>query len=241
MGSRQIETVLFDCDGVVIDSASLQQAAEKATVPLFAAKFGLDCDPSAIDWPKLSGKSRKAIAAEIFGIPIDSDEADKFRLAVVDTTVEMIGNESTPPLVEGVEEFMSYMALRGLPFGMATSSNRAILTAYQRVHPILVDRFRPGYVVAHGECVDDKPKPGPYMELMKRMGVVDSRTAIIEDSRGGIAAAYEAGGIAIGIVPPDAKDPDAYHHYLQTKTKAHFVARDYPHLIRLLDRENLIH
>ncbi|MGC1176666.1 MAG: HAD family phosphatase [Candidatus Saccharimonadales bacterium] len=222
---KKIEAVIFDCDGVVVDSTELQKQAEQDTAISFAEEHSLDYDPEITNWDAMQGWARKKIAAAIYGIPADSEQADAFRLAVVDTTVEIACPDNTP-LIPGVEAFADYMALRGLKLGLATASNRKIYSRYCELNAM--DFFSPRYIVAHDECRDNKPKPGPFLEVMRRMHVAPERTLVIEDSGSGITAGRYAGAIVLGLATTKPLD------YLRAKTDAHLVAEDFQEATRQL-------
>lgn len=215
---NRLEAVIFDCDGVVVDSDRLQREAEQQAALAFAEEHGYAYDPEATDWDTMQGWARTRIAANIFGITPDSEEADKFRLAVVDTTVQ-IACEDNLALIEEVEPFADYLAVRGLKLGLATSSNRKIYNRYCALNPM--DFFPPSYIVAHGECKDDKPKPGPFLEVMRRMDVAPERTLIIEDSGSGITAGRYAGALVLGLATTKSAE------YLRARTDAHLVAENF--------------
>jgi sugar-phosphatase len=222
---KTIEAIIFDCDGVVVDSESLQREAEQQTAESFAEEHDLPYDPSNVDWNSMQGWARKKIASNIFSIPIDSKHADNYRLAVVDKTIE-IATEDNLPLIPGITAFADYMAMRGLTLGLATASNRKIYSRYCELNEM--DQFPPQYIVTHGECKDDKPKPGPFLEVMRRMNVVPERTLVIEDSGSGITAGRYAGAIVLGLATTKPVE------YLQTKTGAHLVAEDFKDAANLL-------
>lgn len=82
----KIEAVIFDCDGIVLDSDRLQREAEQQTAGEFAKEHDLSFDPDAVEWESMQGWARRKIAAKIFGVSADSETADAFRLAVVEKT-----------------------------------------------------------------------------------------------------------------------------------------------------------
>lgn len=222
---KTFEAVIFDCDGVVVDSDNLQKMAEQQTALDFAVSNGLEFDPDGVDWQEMQGWARRKIAANIFDIAADSELADQYRLAVVEKTAEIATSENTP-LIPGIVDFVQYMTVRGLMKGLATSSHRNIYNAYCEVNEM--DLFPPQFIVTHGECKDDKPKPGPYLEIMKRMGVNPERTLVIEDSASGIAAGRYAGATVLGLATTKSAE------YLRTGTGAHLVATDLKHAAQLI-------
>lgn len=222
---KTIEAVIFDCDGIVVDSDQLQKDAEQQTAAAFAEEYGLRYDPEQIDWDSMQGWARRKIAASIYSVSAESEIADKFRLAVVDKTVE-IACEDNLSLVPGITDFRSYLAMRGLTMGLATASNRMIYRRYCELNQI--DFFHPGYIVAQGECKDDKPKPGPFIEVINRMRIDPDRTLVVEDSGSGITAGRYAGALVLGIATTKSLE------YLRSKTGAHLTAADFKDAARLL-------
>jgi HAD superfamily hydrolase (TIGR01509 family) len=220
-----IEAVFFDCDGIVLDSDGLQAVAEQETAGAFAAMYGLDYDPDSVDWDGMRGWARKKIAAALFGVEADSELAEAFRLAVVDTTVDIMCADNLS-LIPGFAPFVGHVVARGCQVGLATSSHRDIYTRYGEVHPI--DHFPPHYIVAYGECVDDKPKAGPYRELMKRAGVAPQNTLVVEDSSTGITSGRYAGAQVLALSTTKPAD------YLRSQTDAQLVAASYPQAAQML-------
>lgn len=224
---REIKAVIFDCDGIVVDSDGLQRQAEQETAAAFAELHGYNYSPDEFDWDEMQGWARKKIAANLFGLEVESDRADEFRLAVVATTVDIACAENTP-LVSGIVPFVDYMAMRGLQLGLATASNRLIYTKYCDINGM--DFFPPQYIVTHGESRDDKPKPGPFLEVMRRMNVAPENTLIIEDSSSGIMAGRFAGALVLGVATTKSYD------YLRAKTDAQLVATDFRNAAFLLQQ-----
>ncbi len=221
----KIEAVLFDCDGVVVDSAGLQTQAELTAVSVFAEEHGLSL-PDSIAWDQMVGWGRRQIAAQIFNIQDDSDLADLFRQAVVDRSVD-IATEDNCPLIPGVRSFTGYMATLGFKVGLATSSNRSIYDKYCAINQI--DFIPRELTVAFGEAQDNKPKPGPYLEVARRMNIDPKCSLVIEDSESGVTAARHAGATVLAIATTKPAS------YLRQRTDAHYVAQDFEeaaHFIR---------
>ncbi len=215
---KHIEALVFDCDGIVVDSEKLQIEAEQQTIPSFADEHQLPYQSDELDWDSMRGWARKKIAASVFGVAVDSDIADQFRLAVVEKTVEITCSDNTP-LIPGVVGFIDYMKLHSIKMGLATASHRDIYTQYCAVNAM--DFFPADYIVAYGECRDDKPKPGPYLEVIRRMNVLPESTLIAEDSDSGIMAGRFAGAIVLGVGTTKTAE------HLRINTGAHLVAGNF--------------
>jgi HAD superfamily hydrolase (TIGR01509 family) len=99
------------------------------------------------------------------------------------------------PLVSGARDAVDRMAERW-PLGLASSSNRALIDL------VLAEADLAGLfaaTVSSEEVGRGKPAPDVYLEAARRLGVVPSRAAAIEDSHAGIASARAAGMRVIAI------------------------------------------
>jgi HAD superfamily hydrolase (TIGR01509 family) len=214
---KKIEAIIFDWDMVLCDSADLQVAAEQQT----ATEMGVDI--AAFEWSKFKGWGRTLIAAEVFDDK--SPEIGKeYRERVVDTTCNILEEQNLQP-IDGTVEFLDYMRWRVGKLAVATSSNRRIYDASVS-HFGMQDYFRTS--AAHFECIDNKPKPGPYIEVMHRLDVRPENTLIIEDSHSGINAGRyaQAKVLAIPTTLPEEE--------LRATSGAQLVAEDFPHAVHLL-------
>jgi HAD superfamily hydrolase (TIGR01509 family) len=219
-----IELVVFDWDGVIRDSDRLQAEAEQVTARQITEESELDLDIDEVDWTKYKGWGRVKIAADLFGVLPTSDLAETYRESVVDTTVEIMGEHNLNP-VKGALPFIDYMRFRVGNMAVATSSNRRILEPSTQLFG-LQDYFRE--TVAHRECLDDKPKPGQYREVMRRLDVKPQNTLVIEDSASGITSGRYSGALVLAIAT--TKSPE----YLRASTDANLVAESFKHATHIL-------
>jgi HAD superfamily hydrolase (TIGR01509 family) len=220
-----IEAVIFDIDGVVVDSDRVQSDSQRQTALAMAKELEVELDDENIDWDSLVGPSRITIARRLFGADTPQATCEDYRARVIDTTVETIGSHNLTAIHE-VNNFIEHLVIRGVLLGAATSSNRRIYQKYAEV--VDMSRFRTS--VTHRECVDDKPKPGPYMEVMRRLGVEPATTLIIEDSPGSINGARYSGAMVLGLAT--VKRPAVN---LRENTDAHLAAEDFRHTAYLID------
>jgi len=218
-----IEAVIFDIDGVVVDSNRLQVDAEKEAARLMAEELGIDLNLEDIDWTRFAGWGRTKIAKALYGAETPDETCEDYRERVVNTSVEIACADNLTA-IEGINNFMDFLVVRGVLIGAATSSNRRIYESYTG----LVDMSRIRTSVAHRECVDDKPKPGPFREVMRRLDVESENTLVIEDSASGITAGRYAGALVLGLAT--TKTPE----FLSSSTGAHLVAEDFRHAAHLL-------
>ena len=107
------------------------------------------------------------------------------------------------PVKPGVRELLSFLSERGVPTGLASSSERRkILDALDGAG--LAGFF--GSIISGDAVRISKPDPEIYLLACREMGLIPGETLAIEDSRNGIRAAHAAGMRPImvpDLVPPD--------------------------------------
>lgn len=192
-----IELVIFDCDGVLIDSERLAVRTE-ATI---LAELGWPLsEPEIVE--RFVGRSpaymQACVEAEI-GRPIDWDrEFDRRHRAA-------FCRELTA--VEGVVEALDAI---DLPICVASSSTPEML-AYTLGLTGLAGRFA-GRVFSASEVPSGKPEPDLFLHAARSLGVTPARCAVVEDSRSGVDAGVAAGmqvfAFAGGVTPPKLLELD---------------------------------
>jgi HAD superfamily hydrolase (TIGR01509 family) len=189
-----IEAVVFDLDGILVQSEELWDAARRE----LADEHGIEWPDGATDaMMGMSSKEWSKYVHDEVGVPDPPEEINRKVLAWVEKRYR-----DDLPWIPGAREAVKRMA-EAFPLGLATSSNREIID-------IVVEEggFADliGTTVSSEEVERGKPAPDVYVEVMKRMGVGPSNTAAIEDSTNGLLAAHNAGMRVIAI-PNDAHPP----------------------------------
>jgi beta-phosphoglucomutase-like phosphatase (HAD superfamily) len=220
-----IEAVIFDIDGVVVDSDRVQSDSQRQVALAMADELGAELNDESIDWDELVGPGRIIVAKKLFGENTSQEICENYRKRVIDTTIEIIGPHNLVA-IKDITSFIEHLVVRGILLGAATSSNRRIYNKYAEI--VDMSRFRTS--VTHRECFEDKPKPGPYMEVMRRLEAKPENTLIIEDSPGSINGARYSGAMVLGLAT--AKRPA---ETLRENTGAHMAAEDFRHAAYLLD------
>jgi HAD superfamily hydrolase (TIGR01509 family) len=185
-----MDAVLWDMDGVLVDSEPLWTRAE---IDLAA---------------ELGGAWSAEIKAQVVGTRLD---------VAVPTILEFFGVEPTPqrvletgqwllgrmtelfagelPLLPGVAELLDGLSAAGVPQALVSSSYRVLVDA------VLAHGVGPfALTLAGDEVVRGKPDPEPYRTAAARLGADLARCVVIEDSPAGVAAG-EAAGCAVLAVP----------------------------------------
>jgi HAD superfamily hydrolase (TIGR01509 family) len=189
------DAVIFDLDGVLLDSEQRWNAAKEAVVR-DAGGTWLDEAPRRM--MGMSSHEWAAYMRDELRVPLDVDEIDR---EVVRRMEE--GYASGLPLLPGALEAVRALAERW-PLGLASSSNREIIDLFLDVAGVR-DLF--GAVVSSEEVPRGKPAPDVYLATAEHLGVAPERCVAIEDSANGLRAA-RAAGMAVVAVPNPHYPPD---------------------------------
>lgn len=208
--SLAIEAVIFDMDGLLIDSEPLTEIAFSALMQAH------DCQ---IEWtPELVARTQGRrmteileIVAGICGITTPVAELSETLEA---HRIEVIRGHLAPK--PGAVALVRHVQSSGLPLALATSGQRNYVDAALR-EAGLSGCFA---VEVTGECVTrGKPDPEVYLLAAQRLGVAPARCIVFEDAPAGIAAAMAAGMTAVAV-------PDIYTKDLAFEPAPHAVLPD---------------
>jgi HAD superfamily hydrolase (TIGR01509 family) len=181
------EAVVFDCDGLLVDTETLWTRAETELFRRHRRAFTLDDKKALLGTGWLAGGR---VLERLLDRPGDAEELAQVLLALVTEEVGR-GVSALPGALEVVGE------LRGrVPIGIASNSPRGFVDA------VLA---RGGFTntfdayVTGDELLSPKPAPDAYLEACVRLGVEPSTAVALEDSPTGVASARAAGLYVIGI------------------------------------------
>lgn len=188
--------VIFDLDGVLVDSEPLWVTAE---LEAFAA-VGLELTPA--DLERTIGLPMPEVAAYWHGrAPWPGPSPDELAAAVVDRVIELVGERGRP--APGARAAVERFAARGVPLAVASSSPRRLIAS-------VLERFdlaRFFAAVASAEDEDyGKPHPAVFLTAAARLGVAPASCLVIEDSINGLIAAKAARMTCVVVPDPRQKD-----------------------------------
>jgi HAD superfamily hydrolase (TIGR01509 family) len=183
------EAVVFDNDGLLLDTESVWTRAER---DLFERR-GLEFTPA--HKRELVGTS-----AEIAGGILEGRLGEPGRAAAL---IEELNELVVAELEHGVEamvgarDLLHALKQRGTPLGLVSNSPLAFV---ERSLQIVGFHDRFDIVLSAHEVAAPKPSPDPYLEACRRLGVEPGPDVVaLEDSPTGVAAARAAGLTVIGV------------------------------------------
>jgi HAD superfamily hydrolase (TIGR01509 family) len=175
-----IEAVVFDLDGVLLDSEQLWDAAREQ---LAEERGGRWHDRAQRDMMGMSSREWSRYMHDTIGLREPPEEINR---EVVQRLSDLYRERL--PVIGGARAAVERLAARW-PLGLASSSNRELIDLALELLGVR-DLFEA--TVSSEEVASGKPAPDVYLEVARRLGVDPARTAAIEDSRNGILAAKAA-------------------------------------------------
>ena len=195
MGHRRFDAVLFDMDGVLVDSEPWWNDVRIA----FATGLGLPWsheDQAAC----MGGNSREWAEIMQARLGIDMDAA-----AIQDAVVEGVVGcyRANPAPIIGDAPAQVRRIAASWPVAIASSSHRDVINAAMEALGL---RDVLGAVVSSDEVPLGKPEPFVYDHAAARLGVAPDRCLGVEDSRNGVRAG-KAAGMVVVLVPNASVPP----------------------------------
>ncbi|MBC8306770.1 MAG: HAD family phosphatase [Pelagibacterales bacterium] len=216
-----IKNIIFDFDGVLVDSEILVAKAFAE----YMQKFGIEVDEK--EFASLAGKKTVQVI-EILSKKYSIEDQQKFFTDIMDIASNIYKKELTT--VKGAYDFVSNLKLN--IFIGSNSMKERIIDGLQRVR--LDKYFQPKQVYSFD--LVDKPKPDPdiYLKAIQDNNLLKNQTIIIEDSAVGVMAGAAAGVKVIGLT--------AGGHWHEKRDEkellgagAFIVANDYKKILKIIE------
>ncbi len=188
MAEDVVQAVVFDLDGVLVDSETLWDVVRRGV----AAEAGQPWPAEATRAMQgMSTTEWSAYLTEAVGVPAEPDE-------VATTVLDRMAAhyDARLPLLPGAVEVVERLGRRW-PLGLASSSPRRLIDTVLESAG-LAQRFQVS--VSTEEVEAGKPSPAVYQTVVQRLGVDPLQAIAIEDSSNGLRSAAAA-GLAVLAVP----------------------------------------
>jgi HAD superfamily hydrolase (TIGR01509 family) len=190
-----IEAVVFDLDGVIVQTEEVWDAVREGLV---RERRGRWSERAQADMMGMSSPEWSRYMHETLGLP---ESPREISAEVVTRMADRYRAEL--PVIPGSVAAVERLAARW-PLAVASSSNRELIDLVLELTG-LADRFVA--TVSSEEVARGKPAPDVYVEAVRRLGATPAVAAAIEDSRSGILAARAAGLRVVAI--PNRSFPPA--------------------------------
>jgi beta-phosphoglucomutase len=183
-----IDAIIFDMDGVIVDSEPLHERALAETL----TRIGFPATPG-MQIADYIGRSDQDFWKD-FVVRFHPAQtlAELVRLKR-DRVVELVREHQ--PLFTGLSELVAALAARW-PLALASGSERPVIEAVLDIEG-LRRHFR--VVVSSAEVPRGKPAPDVFLLTAQRLGVSPAACVVIEDSKPGVAAALAAGMRVVAV------------------------------------------
>jgi len=180
-----IKAIIFDLDGVIIDS----NPAIVAFWNDWANQFGFQLTPEMI----LEWVYGRKVTSTIEGLFAMTNQQEKDAIAAAGYAFDAAMH---PTGIAGIQNFVKLLKAIDFPRGIATSSHK------ERMEQMLQRIGLPNYfeisVTAH-DVSKGKPDPEPYLKMAAKLDLAPKDCLVFEDAISGVQSAIAAGMICIGI------------------------------------------
>lgn len=186
-----IEGIIFDLDGVIVDTAKYHFQAWKR----MAAELGVNF--TEVENEQLKGVSRRGSIDKILnwgGISLSEEEIEKWMRIKNEWYLEYVAGMQPSEILPGADRIIAEAKALGLKvsLGSASKNSRFIL---EKVN--LIDQFD---AIVDGTVVSaSKPDPEVFLTGAKQLGLEPSKCLVFEDAVAGVQAANNGNMKVIGV------------------------------------------
>lgn len=193
-----IHAIIFDMDGVLIDSQPMHYEGDRLTLAAHHIEVPL---AEMTAYAGTTNQKRFALFQEKYGLQGDRDALIAQRERIMIDLVRASHEKATA----GSPELLKSIRAAGLKTAVASSSS------YPFIHGVLEKLELESYfdLIFSGEAVPQgKPAPDVFLETAARLGERPENCLVVEDSANGVLAAVRAGMICVGYQNPTSGEQD---------------------------------
>ena len=187
--------VIFDMDGVLVDSGAHHRAAWTAML----GEIGIPVPPEF--WRLTIGRPADEAVPHLVGRPLAPTEVWRLARRKHEHYVKL--SRAGLPAVAGAPAFVNALARLGVPRAVATSARRADATRLLGDLDLLA-HF--AVIVAAEDVYQGKPAPDVFVTAARRLGVPPETCLVFEDAVVGVHAGRAAGMRVIGVTTAHTAD-----------------------------------
>jgi cytidine deaminase len=183
-----IKAVLFDIDGVLIDS---EPVIARESISVFK-KFGIDVDTSMYG-PYLGAGDKTFIdgIAAYYNHPLDFEETNS---ALYEAYEKAIVEEGP---IAGVNELLDSLKASGIKIALASSA--PLFKIKMNLKAIKKDEGFFDAIISGDDIVKNKPDPEIYLKAAETLDEDIKKCLVVEDSINGVVSGHAAGAFVLGV------------------------------------------
>ncbi len=190
-----IKAVIFDLDGVIVDTAHYHYLAWKR----LAKELGFDLTLEQNELLKGVSRMRSLeIILDLGGIELSEAEKERIANKKNGWFVEYVNEMKPEEIFPGVKELLKSVRSKGLKVGLASSSKNAHAVVNLLNIENEFDAIVDGTMIIHS-----KPDPEIFLLAASKLGVVPAECVVFEDAEAGVEAALAAGMKCVGVGSPE--------------------------------------
>lgn len=185
------KAIIFDLDGVIVDTAKYHYLAWRE----LAIQLGFDFTEAQNE--QLKGVSRVRsleILLNLGNVSLEEEEKTKLLIEKNNQYLEYIAEMDHTEILPGIDDLLHYLKLNKVPFSLGSASKNARLILETLDLLSLFDAIVDGNDVSTA-----KPDPEVFLIAAQKLGVDPENCIVIEDAQAGIEAANKANMLSIGI------------------------------------------
>ena len=208
--SFPFSAVLFDLDGVVIDTTAMHYRVWE--------RFGLTRGfvPTGAQLLASNGRPARETLRDWFGAALSEGEIATMMREVEPLVLEALETEPVSE-VPGVSEFLQALRAAGVPWALGTSATPA--HAERALSRLGLSEAFPVRITA-ANVVQGKPHPEVYLKAAAALGVPASACLVFEDAVSGLRAARAAGASCVALTTSFPRD-------VLLREAPHWIAEDF--------------
>ncbi|GAA0493178.1 haloacid dehalogenase [Paractinoplanes deccanensis] len=195
MTGGEFDAVLFDCDGVLVDSESITNGVLRSML------HELGWQVSQEDCFRLfvgrALRDETAIITAHTGFVVTEEWLEEFRVRRNEALAASL--EPIPGAVAAVEEINTLMDGR-----IACASGADLGKVQLQLRKVGLDGVFAGKMFSGMDLPHSKPAPDVYLAAAAHLGIDPTRAAVVEDTVPGVMAGVAAGATVFGYCPPDS-------------------------------------
>lgn len=205
------QAILFDMDGVLIESEFLMRASAIQAL----ADFGIEAQHE--DFFEFTG-----MGEDRFVGGVAEKHGHAYETAMKDLAYDYYGQrvKAEAHIPEGIKEMLQTLHSKGIVLAVCSAAD--LRKVRYNIQAIGVDESLFTALVTGSDVARKKPFPDIYLEGARRIGIAPEHCLVVEDAVSGIQAAHAAGMDAVGIpstFTPEELTQKAAPEYILNQTK----------------------